>query len=112
MPESLTALLQQHVDQLSHAPSTGFTGVRAKARRRSQRRVAAASLATVAVVTLGAVLGSAALANRKHPAPTKPVPVPVKAATLLDTHWQFTSVTTNGKTVALDDTQDYLTMSL
>jgi hypothetical protein len=112
MPESLTTLLQQHVDRLSHAPATGFPGVRAKARRRSRQRVAAATLATVAVVTLGAVLGNAALSDNTHPAPTKPAPTSVKAATLLDTHWQFTAVTTNGHTLTLDDTQDYLTMSL
>ena len=108
MPESLKTLLQHHVDQLSHRPPAGFSGVRAKARRRTQRRVGTASLVTAGVVILGLVLGNAG-GGKKHVTPTAPVP---KAAPLLDTHWRFDSITANGHTLSLDDEQDYLTMGL
>src|SRR4051794_26391560 len=120
MPD-LSTLLQQHVEQLSQAPSGGFAGVRAKARRRTQQRVGLATVAA-AVVAGAIVTGTGTFSNDKpapgHPSPTVtvstttgPAPAPtasVKAATLVQTHWRMTSITAFGTTKPVDDEQVYL----
>lgn len=116
MPD-LSSLLQQHVEQLSHTPSAGFPGVRAKARRRSQQRAGAVTVA--ALVVVGAVFAGASTFRDNRPGPAHPTPTvsttaaPSPAAnaappTLVQTHWRLTSITAFGTTTQLDDEQDYL----
>jgi hypothetical protein len=120
MPD-LSMLLQQHVEQLSHAPSGGFAGVRAKARRRTQQRVGFATVAALVIAGV-VVTGTGTFSNDKqvpaHPSPTvtvstttgpAPAPTPsAKAATLVQTHWRMTSITAFGRTQPVDDDQVYL----
>ena len=120
MPD-LSTLLQQHVEHLSQAPSAGFAGVRAKARRRTQQRVGFTTAAALVIAGV-IVTGTGTFSNDKqgpaHPSPTVTVstttgPAPAltpsgKAATLVQTHWRMTSITAFGTTTPVDDEQVYL----
>jgi heat shock protein HslJ len=112
MPDSLETLLQQHVDQLSHAPATGFPGVRAKARRRSRQRVAAASLTVLSVLAVfSAVSGTF---PRPHNGPAAPRPRPSLplpgSVQLTGTRWLLQSVTDNGHTTRVAENEAFLVM--